>query len=40
MMENIVINLYSRQLKTYGIETMKDLSKLTILIIEMRGLGL
>lgn len=39
-MENIDINLYSRQLKAYGIETMKDLSKLTILIIGMRGLGL
>ena len=39
-MENIDINLYSRQLKAYGIETMKDLSKLTILIIGMRGLVL
>ena len=39
-MDNIDINLYSRQLKAYGMETMKDLSKLTILIIGMRGLGL
>ena len=39
-MESIDINLYSRQIKAYGIETMKDLSKLTILIIGIRGLGL
>ena len=39
-MENIDINLYSRQIKAYGIETMKDLSKLTILIVGIRGLGL
>ena len=39
-MKNIDINLYSRQIKAYGIETMKDLSNLTILIIGLRGLGL
>ena len=39
-MENLDINLYSRQIKAYGIETMKDLSKLTILIVGIRGLGL
>ena len=39
-MENIDINLYSRQIKAYGIETMEDLSKLTILVIGIRGLGL
>ena len=39
-MEKIDINLYSRQIKAYGIETMKDLSSLTILIIGLRGLGL
>ena len=39
-METVNTNLYSRQIKAYGMETMEDLSKLTILIIGMRGLGL
>ena len=39
-MEEIDTNLYSRQIKAYGIETMKELTKLTILIVGMRGLGL
>ena len=32
-------NLYSRQIKTFGIETMNKLQNLKILIIGMRGLG-
>ena len=38
-MTNIDTNLYSRQIKTYGLETMKRLQNLRILIIGMRGLG-
>ena len=39
-MENVDINLYSRQIRAFGIETMKDLTTLTVLIVGMRGLGL
>ena len=39
-MEEIDTNLYSRQIKAYGMETMKELAKLSILIVGMRGLGL
>ena len=37
--DNIDTNLYSRQLGVYGIETMKKIRKLNILIYGMRGLG-
>ncbi len=36
---DIDIDLYSRSIKTFGVETMVELSKLSILIIGMRGLG-
>ena len=39
-MENVDSNLYSRQIRAFGIETMKDLTKLKVLIVGMRGLGL
>ncbi len=39
-MEKIDTNLYSRQIRAYGIDTMKELTKLSILIVGMRGLGL
>ena len=32
-------NLYSRSILTYGLETLKKLSTMKILIIGMRGLG-
>ena len=38
-MQNINTELYSRQIKAYGIDTMQDLTKLTVLIIGSRGLG-
>lgn len=38
-MKNIDTDLYSRQIKTYGIETMSKLQNLRILIVGMRGLG-
>lgn len=38
-MNNIDTDLYSRQIKTYGIETMSKLQNLRILIVGMRGLG-
>ena len=38
-MENLNSNLYSRQIKTFGVETMKRLSKLKIIIFGLRGLG-
>ena len=38
-MKDIDTNLYSRQIKTYGIDTMSKLQNLKILIIGMRGLG-
>ena len=38
-LKNIDTNLYSRQLGLYGIETMKKIMKLNILIYGMRGLG-
>ena len=37
--KNIDTNLYSRQLGLYGIETMKKIMKLNILIYGLRGLG-
>ena len=37
--QNFDTNLYSRQLGVYGLETMKDIIKLNILIFGMRGLG-
>ena len=39
-MQKIDTNLYSRQIKTYGIEMMKKLQNLKILIIGLRGLGI
>ena len=39
-MQTIDTNLYSRQIKTYGIEIMKKLQNLKILIIGLRGLGI
>lgn len=39
MEEEIDINLYSRQIGTLGMETMKKLSHLKILIVNLRGLG-
>jgi ubiquitin-activating enzyme E1 len=38
-MNKVDTNLYSRQIKTLGIETMRKLQNLKILIIGMRGLG-
>ena len=38
-MENLNSTLYSRQIQTFGIETMKKLSKLKIIIYGIRGLG-
>ena len=40
MFEEIDTNLYSRQIGAIGIETMKKLSYLKILIINLRGLGI
>ena len=40
MTENLDLNLYSRQIGTIGIETMKKLVNLKILIIGLRGLGI
>lgn len=37
--QNFDTNLYSRQLGVYGLETMKDIIKLNILIFGLRGLG-
>ena len=37
--EKIDTNLYSRQILTFGLETMYKLIKMKILIIGMRGLG-
>ena len=39
-MKSIDTNLYSRQIKAYGFETMKKLQNLKILIIGLRGLGI
>jgi len=39
-MNNIDTNLYSRQIKAYGIETMSKLQNLRILIVGLRGLGI
>ena len=39
-MQKIDTNLYSRQIRTYGIEIMKKLQNLKILIIGLRGLGI
>ena len=39
MYENIDTNLYSRQIGTIGMETMKKLIQLKVLIIGLRGLG-
>ena len=38
--EKIKENLYSRQIGTYGEETMKKISQLNILILGMKGLGI
>lgn len=38
-MKNIDTNLYSRQIRTYGLETMLKLQNLRILLFGMRGLG-
>ena len=40
MTENLDLNLYSRQIGTIGIDTMKKLVNLKILIIGLRGLGI
>ena len=40
MTKNIDTNLYSRQIKTYGIETMSRLQNLRALIVGLRGVGL
>ena len=37
--ETIDTNLYSRQIGTYGMETMGKLIKMKVLIVGMRGLG-
>ena len=39
-MNNIDINLYSRQLSLYGIDTMEKISELKIFLIGIRGLGI
>ena len=39
-MDGINVNLYSRQLSTYGLETMHKLLNMNILIYGLRGLGL
>ena len=39
MTENIDLKLYSRQIGTFGLETMAKLIELRVLIIGMRGLG-
>lgn len=39
-MKNLDTNLYSRQIRTYGIETMAKLQNLRVLIIGMGGLGI
>ena len=41
MVEEVKIdtNLYSRQIGTFGLETMGKLVKMKVLIIGMRGLG-
>ena len=39
-MRKIDTILYSRQIRTYGIEIMKKLQNLKILIIELRELGI
>ncbi len=36
---NIDKNLYSRQIGTFGMETMGKLIKMKVLIVGMRGLG-
>ena len=38
-MENLNSTLYSRQIKTFGVEAMKKLSKLKVIIYGVRGLG-
>jgi ubiquitin-activating enzyme E1 len=38
--ENLVSELYSRQVGLYGLETMKKIMKLIILIYGMRDLGI
>lgn len=38
-MEAIDTNLYSRQIGTYGIETMGKLIKMNVLIVGLRGIG-
>ena len=37
--DQIDTNLYSRQIGTFGLETMGKLIKLKVLIVGMRGLG-
>ena len=37
--ETIDTNLYSRQIGTFGMETMGKLIKMKVLIVGMRGLG-
>jgi len=39
MVEALDTNLYSRQIGTFGLETMAKLTKMKVLIIGMRGLG-
>ena len=40
IMEEINTNLYSRQIYTYGMDTMKKIINLKILVIGLRGLGI
>ena len=40
MLNNIDLNFYSREIGTYGIETIQKLSKLKVLIYGLRGLGM
>ena len=40
MLEEIDTNLYSRQICTFGMETMKKVNKMKILIVGLKGLGI
>ena len=39
-MKNFNSNLYSRQVETYGIDTMKKILDLKVVVIGLRGLGI
>ena len=38
--EERTLNFYSRQIGTFGLNTMKKLSKLNVIIFGLRGFGL